>query len=57
MAGKNEGVQKVLLETVYIGTGSTDLTTNMVRWLAAQTAPPEKTAQVQALLVLAGVSG
>lgn len=54
MADNNTGLQKRLLEVEYVGTGSTDLTTNLVRKLNAGTG--EMTARLKALIVAAGGS-
>lgn len=49
----NTLLQKYALEVLYVGTGSTDLTTNVIRRLAAL-APGEMTARLKAMIVSAG---
>ena len=50
--GNNEKLQIYLVGTVYVGTASTDLTTNIVRRLAALTG--EMTARLLGMIVSAG---
>lgn len=56
MAADNDSLlQRYALEVLYIGTGSADLTTNVVMRLEAlKTTIPEMTARLKAMVVSAG---
>jgi hypothetical protein len=52
--GVNEKVQVYLIGTVFVGTNSTDLTTNWIRQMKALTG--NMTARMKAIIVSAGTS-
>lgn len=52
--GNNEMVQTLLVTVTYVGTASTDVTTNIVRRLKELTG--EMTARLKSIIVAAGTS-